>query len=119
VTSVNQEKKKSDFANYGPWVTIAAPGTDIYSPFPTDQYAVWSGTSMATPFVAGQAALIRSLQPSASSGCVTNIIRTTAQSPATSDPTYASELGSGHADVGASTMYAADPANSCPTGDDD
>jgi subtilisin family serine protease len=118
VTSVDQEKKKSDFANYGPWVTIAAPGTDIYSPFPTNQYAMWSGTSMAAPFVAGQAALIRSLQPSASSGCVTNIIRTTGQSLTTSDPTYAGQLG-GHADVGASTEHAANPSNSCPTGGDD
>jgi subtilisin family serine protease len=119
VTSVDQEKKKSDFANYGPWVTIAAPGTDIYSLFPTGQYAMWSGTSMATPFVASQAALIRSLQPPASSRCVTTIIRTTAQSLTTSDPTYASQLGSGHADVGASTQYAANPSNPCPAGGDD
>jgi subtilisin family serine protease len=119
VTSVDQENKKSEFANYGSWVTIAAPGSGIYSTFPTNQYASWDGTSMATPFVAGQTALIRSLQPSASSECVTNIIRTTAQSMATSDPTYGSQLGSGLADVGASTVYAADPLNSCSAGDGD
>jgi thermitase len=119
VTSVDQEKKKSEFANYGSWVTIAAPGSGIYSTFPTDQYASWDGTSMATPFVAGQAALLRSLQPSASSDCVTNVIQTTAQSLAASDPTYGSQLGSGLADVGASTVYAADRSNSCSTGDND
>jgi subtilisin family serine protease len=54
-------ERKSDFATYGEWVSIAVPGEDIRSAFPVDKYANWSGTSMATPFISGQAALIRSL----------------------------------------------------------
>jgi thermitase len=118
VTSVDQEKKKSGFANYGrEWVTIAAPGSGIYSPFPTGRYAHWDGTSMATPFVAGQAALIRSLRPSATPACVATVIGTTAQSLTESDPTYATQLGAGHADAAASTLYAS--SNGCPAGGDD
>ncbi len=110
VSSVNEAKKKSSFANYGSWITVAAPGTNIHSPFPTGRYAVWSGTSMATPFVAGQAALIRGVRPNAPAECVTDVIGRTAQSLAASDPTYGHRLG-GHADIGASTAYA--EANPC------
>lgn len=115
VTAVDRTKKKAVFANYGTWVTIAAPGTDVYSPFPNHQYAAWSGTSMATPFVAGQAALIRGVRPNAPAECVTEIIGRTAQPLAASDPTYGTRLG-GHADAGASTVYAS--SNPCPAGDD-
>jgi len=119
VTSVGQEKTKSGFSNFGAWITISAPGGGIHSPFPENRYATWDGTSMATPFVAAQAALIRGVRPSASSECVVGIIQQTAQP-------LAANLGAGHADAGASTSYAASAANPCPgaggdgdDGDDD
>ena len=117
VASVDGEKKKSDFSNYGGWVTVAAPGTDIYAPFPTDRYAAWSGTSMATPFVAGQAALIKSARPAADAGCVKNFIEGTRDPLATSDSTYGSRLG-GHADFVESLDRASNPATPCLGGDD-
>jgi subtilisin family serine protease len=38
--------------------SVSAPGGDILSSIPNSQYAVYSGTSMATPYLAGSAALI-------------------------------------------------------------
>jgi thermitase len=60
VASFNQAGTISDFSTCNADVEIAAPGEDIWSSFPNNTYGVISGTSMATPHVAGAAALVMS-----------------------------------------------------------
>ena len=67
VGSTDNKDKRSSFSNFGEWISVCAPGSNILSTFPTydtsmgqKNYGSISGTSMATPAVAGLAALIKS-----------------------------------------------------------
>lgn len=59
VASTTSTNARSSFSNFGMFVDIAAPGSGIYSTIYNDGYAYKSGTSMASPAVAGVAALVR------------------------------------------------------------
>jgi subtilisin family serine protease len=60
------------FSTRGNWVLVASPGDQIYGAIPGGRWAVWSGTSMAAPMVAGAAALLRTAQPQWKPADVTN-----------------------------------------------
>ncbi|WP_053360755.1 Ig-like domain-containing protein [Bacillus sp. FJAT-27251] len=63
VSATNSSDAKAYFSNYGPNVDLAAPGSNIYSTLPYGFYGGMSGTSMASPVVAGVAALVWSSEP--------------------------------------------------------
>lgn len=107
VASVNASDARSSFSNYGACVDISAPGENVYSTVyysPDQGYAQvssagWYGTSVASPFVAGATALLRAAGPDLGVDAVVSLLKQSAASVSTSDPTYAAALGAGRLDV--------------------
>jgi subtilisin family serine protease len=68
VAATDHNDQLASFSCYGATsVDVAAPGVDILSSVPGNQYDSYSGTSMATPHVSGVAALVKSVYPDATS----------------------------------------------------
>ncbi len=72
------QQRLADFSNTGSWIGIAAPGVGLTSSMPGGGYASWSGTSMASPLVAGVAALLREHEPNLTPKLVIERLRNTA-----------------------------------------
>ena len=96
VAAVGRNGGKASYSNFGATVEVAAPGGSggVNSVLSTlnagstspgaDSYALYNGTSMATPHVSGVVALMLSVKPSLTPDQVTSILQSTARAfPAT------------------------------------
>jgi len=63
VGAIDKNSQRCAFSSWGPELELVAPGVDIPSCYLSGQYVSAAGTSMATPHVAGVAALLWSMYP--------------------------------------------------------
>ena len=62
VASISIQRVRSLFSNFGPEITLAAPGEAVITTYPGNHYAEVWGTSFSAPLVAGGAALLIDIQ---------------------------------------------------------
>ena len=87
VGAVNQDGNMADFSNRAGAIEldyVTAPGVDIYSSVPGNSYDLFSGTSMATPHVAGAAALLRGYDKTLTAASIEDLITGTSNNSSTS-----------------------------------
>ncbi|MBL7889468.1 MAG: S8 family peptidase [Bacteroidia bacterium] len=111
VANTDWNDVKASTSNYGYNVDVCAPGESIYSTYPSNSYSYSSGTSMASPVVAGAAAIVRSSYPSL------NALQTAEQLKTTADDIYPLNLIAYENKLGAGrvNLYRALTANSSPS----
>jgi serine protease len=113
VTATNYLDEKADYSSYGSWVDISAPGGDsndyngdgygdgilqnTFSRRSGDVYYFYTGTSMASPHVAGVAALVKACNPSLTNVQIRSILESTAED--IGDPGFDEYFGNGIVDA--------------------
>ena len=82
VSAIDTLLNRANFSNFVNDIdmSIAAPGVSIYSTFPNNQYRIFNGTSMATPYVAGLIGLMKSLKPDLTTKTAFEILEKTGRS---------------------------------------
>lgn len=78
VVSVDRTNNRASGSSYGTWGDVAAPGAAVWSTTYNGSYGPKSGTSMASPVVAGVAALYKSVHPDATPAQITARLKATA-----------------------------------------
>lgn len=77
VSAIDEQLKRASFSNYvnDLEMGVAAPGVNIYSTFPNNEYKIFNGTSMATPYVSGLVGVLKSIKPSLNTAEVYDILQ--------------------------------------------
>ena len=104
-------RRRAAFSQYGKTVNVFAPGVDIITTVPGDEYKMSAtGTSFASPLVSGVAALVKTRFPDMSPDMLREQLRLASENMDADNPGYAGRLGRGYVNAEASLQTAAFPA---------
>jgi len=117
VSATTNTDTKASFSNYGSWIDVSAPGNNIYSTTVNGAYGNKSGTSMASPMVAGLAGLMWSLNPGMTKTDLVNCLLSTATSINAQNPGYSGLLGSGRINAAAAMQCVSATLSNAPVAD--
>lgn len=97
IGATNQNDEVANYSNYGDWLTVMAPGTDIKSALAGSEsaYGQLNGTSMSAPLVSGLAGLIKSDASGLSNQEVRSSIKDGADDISDQNPNFESDIGAG------------------------
>ena len=116
VASTDYYDRLAPGSNYGSWVDVAAPGGNIYSTLPGSRYGNMAGTSMASPHVAGVAALVFAIASDDNGdGSVIDEVRACIEDNA--DDIGIGGIGGGRLNAGTATACSGGPAAPVSAGD--
>jgi subtilisin len=79
VAASDSNDNRASFSSTGPEVELIAPGVSVLSTLPGDEYGTYSGTSMASPHVAGAAALAWAVNSDLTNAEIREILQDTAE----------------------------------------
>lgn len=99
VAATTDDGDKAEFSNYNADVDISAPGVDLASAYPEEQYATASGTSMATALVSGTVALMLEAELGTDSASYSDLLADTSGPFDLSDDSLDGNLGAGVLDI--------------------
>ncbi|HET6244802.1 MAG: S8 family peptidase [Bacteroidetes bacterium] len=95
VAATASNDTKSSFSQFGSWIDISAPGTNIRSTTLGNTYGNLSGTSMASPLVAGLCGLMLSVNPAMTPAQVKSCLQSSAVNIDAQNSAYVGLLGAG------------------------
>ena len=78
VSASDSTDRIASFSDYGNWIAISAPGTNILTTMNGGGYGYWSGTSFSSPIVAGVAALCLAVNPALRNTALVSLLEQTA-----------------------------------------
>jgi subtilisin family serine protease/PKD repeat protein len=122
VAAINYRNRKASFSSYGTWLDISAPGeqilslraknTDLYAAsgepglyIVSNDYYLANGTSMASPIVAGAAALLAGKFPGCAAWIYGKILQKSADNLDAYNPLYIGQLGAGRVNIDRALKY--------------
>ncbi|MGX4642360.1 S8 family serine peptidase [Massilia sp. SYSU DXS3249] len=116
VSSTDSYDRKSSFSSWGSFVSLAAPGTGIWTTNNTLGYSSWNGTSFASPVSAGVAGLMMAARPDLNADQVEALLFQTALDLGTAgrDPVFGYGRVNAAAAVSAAQAYANTVDTSAP-----